>query len=69
MGRRKLSYNGGLGRSFIRGVCNWHGNCCLVVMDYPRLDLASSVERKALKGQSLLGSFFTLPSLLNQGVR
>jgi hypothetical protein len=37
--------------------------------DYPKFDLASSVERKSFKGQSFLGSFFTLPSPLNQEVK
>ena len=68
MNRRKLPYNGRLENS-ARGMYNWHRNCCLQPWNYPKVDLASSVEEKSLKGQSFLGSFFTLPSPLNHGVR
>ena len=66
MNRRKFPDNGCLGNSAM-GRYDWHGNCLSLSQYYPKLDLASSVEKKILKGQRLLGSFFTLPSPLNHG--
>lgn len=64
----KFPDDGYLGNSAM-GRYDWHGNCLSLRQYYPKLDLVSSVEKEILKGQSLLGSFFTLPSPLNHGVR